>query len=204
VKYRLTACDWAGNNAVRPDSGQNYSYQVQFLEASVIPDRETLNLGYNGQWLTFQIGLPEGYSVGDIDISSLKLNGTVTADSSMTDIVDLDNSEIQELAACFNRTLVSQFVLSSSVTTGNVTLDFSGTLNDGSLFEGTCTIGVRMRGDTNLDGKVDMQDIATTARAFGSFQGQPSYKGVLDENEDNRIDLKDIALIARNFGKVYL
>jgi hypothetical protein len=204
VKYRLTACDWAGNNAARPDSGQVYSYQVQLLEATVVPDRETLNLGYNGQWLTFRIGLPEGYSVVDIDISSLKLNGTITADSSMTNIVDLGSSEIQELAARFNRTLVSQSVLSSSVTTGNVTLCFNGTLNDGSLFEGTCTLGVRMRGDTNLDGKVNMQDIAITARAFGSFQGQPSYKAVLDENEDNRIDLKDIALIARNFGAIYL
>jgi hypothetical protein len=193
VNYRIVAIDQAGNTAVRADS-----YQVPQIHAVVIPERETVNLGCKQQWLTFHFELPEGYDIEDIDITSLALNETIMADPSFKN-VGHDSNGVPYLLVCFNRTLVLQSVLCSC----NITLNFNGRLDDGSIFEGVCMLEVRMPGDVNLDGKVDVKDISCVARSFGSCLGGPGYKSILDENEDNRIDIKDIALVAKNFGKAY-
>lgn len=67
------------------------------------------------------------------------------------------------------RILVSQFTRSSNATTGDVTLVFNESLkNNGSLFENMCTFKVQILEDVNVEGKVDMQDVASAANAFGS------------------------------------
>jgi uncharacterized protein (DUF2141 family) len=60
---------------------------------------------------------------------------------------------------------------------------------------------VRIVGDVNGDGKVDMNDIGTAARAFGSQPGDLKWNPDCDLNHDGKIDLKDIGLTARNFGQ---
>ena len=54
-------------------------------------------------------------------------------------------------------------------------------------------------GDLNGDGKVDMKDIATVAKAFG--QTVPPISPDLDVNEDWKIDMRDISIVARHFGE---
>jgi hypothetical protein len=54
--------------------------------------------------------------------------------------------------------------------------------------------------DFNMDGKVDIKDVALVARAFGSFEGHPRYDPWLDANRDGKIDMKDVALACKNFG----
>jgi hypothetical protein len=203
VKFKIVAFDQAGNTAVwAPPFGDN-TYQVPPLCATVASEDETVNLGLKGQWLEFCMEMPEGYSASDIDITTLTLNDTIIANPDLKSVGDHDQNGIQDLSVCFNRTSVTQSVLSKGVMTGNVTLAFSGRLSDGSLFEGSCTLGVRMPGDLNSDSRVDVKDVSCVAKAFGSSSGEPQYKAVLDENEDNRIDIKDIALVAKNFGKIY-
>jgi len=58
-------------------------------------------------------------------------------------------------------------------------------------------------GDINRDGKVDIEDVAIAAKAFGSHPGHPRWNPVADQNEDGKIDIRDIALVAKNFGKTY-
>ena len=65
------------------------------------------------------------------------------------------------------------------------------------------TISVLWLGDINHDGKVDMRDIATIARGFGSHKGEPRYDPKCDLNNDGKIDMRDIAPAAKNFGKPY-
>jgi uncharacterized repeat protein (TIGR01451 family)/fimbrial isopeptide formation D2 family protein len=55
-------------------------------------------------------------------------------------------------------------------------------------------------GDVNLDGKVDMIDIATIARHYGAKLGEPNYSVACDLNLDGKIDLRDLAAAARNFS----
>ncbi|UCB60215.1 MAG: hypothetical protein JSW72_08940 [Candidatus Bathyarchaeota archaeon] len=54
--------------------------------------------------------------------------------------------------------------------------------------------------DLNLDGKVDIHDLAMAAHAFGSRLGHSRWLFIADMNQDGRIDIRDIALIAKNFG----
>jgi hypothetical protein len=111
-----------------------------------------------GKWITAYIELPEGYNVSDVNISSILLNGTIPVDmSAPTAIGDYDNDGVPDLMVKFNRTAVCQLILSKGIMVGNVTLSVSGKLANGIGFEGCDTIRVRMPGDINMDGKVDIK-----------------------------------------------
>ena len=70
---------------------------------------------------------------------------------------------------------------------------------DNVLIDGT--VNVRIFGDINDDGKVDITDVAQAASAFSSYPTHPRWNPMADMNQDGKIDLIDIALIAKNFGK---
>jgi parallel beta-helix repeat protein len=72
----------------------------------------------------------------------------------------------------------------------------SNTLSDGN-------ISVRLLGDVNGDGRVDLRDLALVARAFGSTPGSPNWNPACDFYGDGTVNMKDIALVARNFGQHY-
>jgi hypothetical protein len=55
--------------------------------------------------------------------------------------------------------------------------------------------------DINRDGKVNIVDISTVSRAFGSETGDPKYSGIVDIDNDGRINIIDIAATARDFGR---
>jgi len=58
-----------------------------------------------------------------------------------------------------------------------------------------------LKTDTNYDGKVDIIDIATAAKAFGTKPGDARWEKESDVNFDGHIDILDIATIAKDFGK---
>jgi hypothetical protein len=72
-------------------------------------------------------------------------------------------------------------------------------LADNTLTDGT--IKVRLMGDVNDDGKVDMIDIGIICKAFGSYPGHPRWNPDADLIQDNKIDMKDIGYAAKNYGK---
>jgi parallel beta-helix repeat protein len=157
-----------------------------------------------GRIVTAYIELPKNYEITDINISSILLMGTIPMDvETPTEIGDHNNNTIPDLMINFDRTAVYQLIPSKGITCGNITLTVSGSLIDGTPFEGSNKILVRMPGDINMDGKVDGRDIAIASMAFGSFPEHPRWKPIADENEDNRIDVTDIALVCKNFGKTY-
>jgi hypothetical protein len=55
-------------------------------------------------------------------------------------------------------------------------------------------------GDLNGDGKVDIRDIAITAKAYGSSPGMPNWNPIADLNGDGKVDIRDIAIVAKNYG----
>jgi parallel beta-helix repeat protein len=63
--------------------------------------------------------------------------------------------------------------------------------------------------DINHDLKVDMKDIATVAKAFGTSPGDPKWNpsaditGTVPLVPDGKVDMRDIGLVAKNFGKKY-
>ena len=55
--------------------------------------------------------------------------------------------------------------------------------------------------DLDYNGKVDIMDIATCAKAFGTIPGDERWEKQADINFDDKIDILDIANIAKDFGK---
>ena len=68
------------------------------------------------------------------------------------------------------------------------------------LEHGTYFIPVKP-GDLNFDGKVDILDIGTFAKAYGSYPGHPRWNPLADMNRDKVINILDVVTIAKNFGK---
>jgi len=58
-----------------------------------------------------------------------------------TEIGDYDNDGIPDLMVTFNRTMVSEFIISSGITYGNVALTITGEV-DKTPFQGSGTIRV--------------------------------------------------------------
>jgi len=50
------------------------------------------------------------------------------------------------------------------------------------------------------DIKVDVKDVATTAKAFGTIPGHKRWSPIADINRDHKVDVKDISAIAKKFG----
>jgi len=66
------------------------------------------------------------------------------------------------------------------------------------------TVKIRIVGDLNGDGKVDITDLAMVSAAFGSYPGHPRWNPAADINRDNRVDIQDVAKVSANFGKTCL
>ena len=155
-------------------------------------------------WVSAYIELPSGYSVLEINVSSILLNNTVSVDlTAPTEIGDYDNDTVLDLMVNFNRTTLSEFIVSQGITTGNVSLKMTCQLNNGTLFEATQTLQIRMPGDTNADGTVDIIDLAFVGSSFGSSPGDSRWKDAADENEDGIIDVFDLISVLLNYGNTY-
>jgi hypothetical protein len=110
------------------------------VEATIDFDPDTLYLQSWGQWVTVYIELaPElAYSVHDIDIGSIYLNGMVLAESWPFEIGDYDFDGIPDLAIKFDRTAVQSILEAGE----GVEISISGAFSDGTLFEGYDVIRV--------------------------------------------------------------
>ena len=107
------------------------------IEATVDFDPDTLHLVCDGKIVTVYIELPMGYDAGQIDVSTIVLNGVVPALEKPINVGDHDRDGVPDLMVKFNRSDV-QDVLEPGGDEVEVTV--SGELTDGTLFEGTDTI----------------------------------------------------------------
>jgi hypothetical protein len=120
------------------------------IEATVDINPNTLNLKSNGQYLTCYIELPEGENVADIDVSTILLNGIVSAELDPTTIGDYDLDDIPDLMVKFDRAEVMALVgMSSDFEEGlkfyDVELTITGELTDETLFEGSNIVKAIMK-----------------------------------------------------------
>jgi hypothetical protein len=64
----------------------------------------------------------------------------------------------------------------------------------------TKSVKITCLADVNMDGRVDIKDMAMVTAAFGSYPGHPRWNPNCDMNGDNRIDIWDVAYVSRYFG----
>jgi len=62
-------------------------------------------------------------------------------------------------------------------------------------------VKIKIMGDINSDGKVDIRDVAIVAQAFGSYPGHPRWNPDADLDRNGKVDIRDLAMCASNFGK---
>jgi hypothetical protein len=124
-------------------------YTIISTETEIIPpiilatvdfDPNTLNLKSNGSVVTVYIELPAGYDVSQINVFSIRLNGTVPALAKPTEIGDYDIDGIPDLMVKFDRPSVIALFAGKTVP-GNYVLGVTGTVA-GIGFKGTVTIKV--------------------------------------------------------------
>lgn len=64
------------------------------------------------------------------------------------------------------------------------------------------TIEVRMTGDVNGDGKVEVYDLFDFGKAYGCASGDPNWNHHCDFNFDNIISSSDLEKLQENYGKI--
>ena len=67
----------------------------------------------------------------------------------------------------------------------------------------TGTVLGKLAVDLNDDGTVDIFDVVTLARAFGSEPGDPNWNQIADVNNNDVVDIHDVVLVAIHFGQTY-
>jgi len=133
----LPVCVWNDRWDLMQTDWVEVVTEPAIVEATVDIDPDTLNLKSKGKWITCYIELPEGYDVHNIDVSTIMLNGQVSAELRPSEIGDCDGDGIADLMVKFSRSAVQAIVQP-----GEVELTVSGELADGTKFEGSDTIMV--------------------------------------------------------------
>jgi probable HAF family extracellular repeat protein len=105
---------------------------VQIIDAAIDIDPDVLNLRSNIPQITFNIWLPEGYSVNEIELNSILLNNEFIPKTVRID------TEQQVVMVKFDRSAILDILIP-----GNVELTITGKLIDRTVFKGMGTIIVK-------------------------------------------------------------
>ena len=118
------------------------------VDAEVEMLLNTLNLASNGKWIQARIELPEGYSAGDVDVSSIRINNEVPVDPLATiQIGDSDGNGKQDFTVKFDRAALNALlgnIPDLVVDTGksfDASLTITGDVKD-TWFSADCTVRV--------------------------------------------------------------
>ena len=96
---------------------------------------DVLSLRSRGKWVTAYVELPEGYDIGEIDVSTILIDDSVPA--------EWGKAEGNVLMVKFDRQAVIEYIRDVlGITNGEVTLTTIGKLSDGTSFEGSDSIRV--------------------------------------------------------------
>ena len=94
---------------------------------------------------------------------------------------------------------------------GSVTVSYDlFALLFGHISDSTTSIGLlylvgvgAKRGDVDMDGKVDIVDLAIVAASFGTSYGQARYNPVADVTMHGTVNIQDLAMVAYDYGQSY-
>ncbi len=60
---------------------------------------------------------------------------------------------------------------------------------------------VRVIGDVNGDGVVNIVDMTLVSLSYGTFEGEPGYNSEADLNDDGIVDMQDLTIVAMHLGE---
>jgi parallel beta-helix repeat protein len=132
--------DGTFEQTITSDGELTYDEFILQTETSVDFDPDTLNLNDKDKYVTVYIELPPGYDVSKINISSIRLNGTVPALTKPTKVGDYDRDRVADLMVKFDGAAVKGLLTPGS----QVEITITGRIA-GIAFEGSDTIRVISR-----------------------------------------------------------
>jgi hypothetical protein len=94
---------------------------------------------------------------------------------------------------------ISQWINYTAYTWTTILEDIGGTTYYDRIGLGSYPFKAQL---TVPDCKVDIKDILTAAKAFGSLPGVFNWNSIADANRDYKVDIKDILTIAKAFGAI--
>jgi hypothetical protein len=144
-------CDWRAGNA---EVYYKRYLGVLVISATVDFDPNKLNFASKGKWVTCYVELPEGYSVEDIDESTVaitEIDGTELDPplyrEGPTGIGDNDEDGMEDLMVKFDRQELIDILEATGYEDGDeVELTVAGELTTGEAFEGSDVIEVLNKG----------------------------------------------------------
>jgi len=127
--------------------GSDFSILKPVATVSLHP--QELDLWSDDEWITACIELPKSCDVNDIDVSSIFLNETVSAEREPIAIGDYNNNMIPDLMVNLERDKVISFILAEvnrreliEKRFMKITLTINGNFNDGTPFQGSNTVKI--------------------------------------------------------------
>jgi hypothetical protein len=152
------------NSAVAPNAGRAYVISVsshpQSVEVAFSPS--TIEIASNGRWVNACIE-PHTFGVSSIEVSSVRVEGDVSADPKFGHEADHDGDGWKDLMVKFDRQ-----ALSRHLTTGLNTLRVSGSIAGGGDFEGSATIYALDRSTGQLTASVTPNPLNPAGRLMFS------------------------------------
>ncbi|KAA3618789.1 MAG: hypothetical protein DWQ05_07465 [Calditrichaeota bacterium] len=141
VKLGSTPYNDPSGPFVFTDAYDNLIFELAKLTIDAVTELvpETLNLKSNGTWISAFIELPEGYNVLDIEINSIQLVGTISAELHPKGVGDADHDGIADLMVKFSREAIIEYL---SGTTGSVLLSVTGDMTNEIAFESFASLKV--------------------------------------------------------------
>ena len=146
--------------------------------------------------------LDEGEFTENVTVT-LYYNATVDEGIIGTETVVLNSGQIETLTFTWDTMDVKTYYGGYNITAFADISPLVDTNPANNVLQSPSKIQVRISGDVNGDGSVDVYDVMAISNAFGSHPGDSNWNGAADVNGDGTIDIFDIILVAQNFGKTY-
>ena len=122
------------------------------------------------------------------------------------DNTTIDTLTVNDLASGENTTIIFEWNTHGLFPCQNYTLraeaepvPYETDLSDNIYFDGA--VKIKLVGDINGDGIVDIFDLAAAALAFSSSPGDPNWNPDTDLDQNGIIDIFDIVRITMNYGR---
>jgi hypothetical protein len=135
--WNAQASDGDSSGAWMDDASFSIHIPKTGINATIDFDPNTLNKTSNGTWVVVYIEFPAGYRPADVDISTVRLEGTIPAVQRPSAVGDYDKDGIPDLMVKFKRSDVINLLPNGD----KVTVRVTGTVGT-TTFEGVDTIRV--------------------------------------------------------------
>ncbi len=113
------------------------------------------------------------------------------------DVIDLQPKENITLIFNWNTGFVAPRMTPYTIKAEASILPYETNTTDNTLIDGT--IKLKIVGDVNGDGTVDINDLIAWDQAYGTHAGEPNWNEQADINVDNIVDEADASLILEHY-----